>query len=359
MSTSKLAQHGQLRGQSIKLKLTIASVLIFLLGLLYVCIYPLEPSSGRSLRFDRFIDLPRSGALSALDYIAIREGQLFVSSISSGDVYEVPIGEAGKAKGNPVRSLKGGGSAHGIAISDVNTGFVTRGGRDVADMFDPTTMTATKTVQVPQDPDAAIYDAAEQMIYVASGDAQLATLIDAKTGRFAATINLPGKPEFAALDTRTGLVYQNLTDINAVAAISLKTREVVATWPLTACVGPSGMAIDEAGNRIFIVCSSSRQLVTFDLASHEVIAGVAIGRLSDSVAFDPVLKRIYVAGGAGDFVVISQSPKKRYDVVEHIRTRVGAHTVAVDPKSHQVYLACGGILVAPRLAVFSPDQQAE
>ena len=224
MSTSKLAQHGQLRGRSIKLKLAIASALVFFLCLLYVCIYPLEPRNGQSLRFDGFIDLPRSGVLSALDYIAIRENQLFVSSISSGDVYEVSLDKVGNARGNPVRSLKGSGSAHGIAISEVNTGFVTRGGRDVADMFDPTTMTATRTVQVPQDPDAAIYDAAEQMIYVASGDAQLATLIDAKTGRFVATINLPGKPEFAALDTRTGLVYQNLTDINAIAAISLKTR---------------------------------------------------------------------------------------------------------------------------------------
>jgi len=60
------------------------------------------------------------------------------------------------------------------------------------------------------------------------------------------------------------------------------------------------MAIDsETATRLFTVCSECR-LVGFDLGQNRVITSLKIGGGTDSVAFDPMLHRIYSAGRLED-----------------------------------------------------------
>jgi len=212
-----------------------------------------------------------------------------------------------------------------------------------------------RTIPVAEDADAILYDPSNKLVYVANGDAKLATLIDPEKRTLIETIPLPGKPEYPALDLKTGLLYQNLTDVNSVAAINLAQRSVVGQWPLAPCDGPTGMVIDVEQRRLFAVCSRNATLVVFDLERHQTIASVGIGGGPDSVAFDPVYHRIYSAGRSGKLSVVQQDSPDAYHLLEEINTHYGAHTLALDPATHRVFVGYASLFNHPRIAVFSPS----
>jgi DNA-binding beta-propeller fold protein YncE len=189
---------------------------------------------------------------------------------------------------------------------------------------------------------------------VASGEPKLATLIDPAQRATVGTIALPGKPEFAAFDPQTGWLYQNIEDISTVVAIDVNKRTIVGEWSLAPCEGPTGMAIDPEHRRLFSVCAKNATLVVFDLDRHRIVTSLEIGRRPDSVALDQALHRIYSTGTAGELTVIQQDGPDAYRVLDRIHTHFGAHTLAVDPISHKVFVAYASLLVNPRIAVFTP-----
>jgi DNA-binding beta-propeller fold protein YncE len=270
-------------------------------------------------------------------------------------VFKVALDPTTQTTATNISTLPGGGSVHGVLlVPSRNVAFVTRGEENTVDVFDPTSLQQIKRIPVADDADAILYDPSTKLVYVANGDAHLATLIDPNTQTVVGTIALDAKPEYPALDTHTGLLYQNLNDTNMVAAINLAQRSIVGKWSIAPCEGPSGMAIDSEQRRLFAVCSHNATLVVFDLERHQVIASFKIGGGPDSVAFDATLRRIYAAGKSGKFDVVQQDGPDTYRLLDQISTHYGAHTLAVDPASHQVFVGYASLFNHPRIAVFSP-----
>jgi DNA-binding beta-propeller fold protein YncE len=330
-------------------------VLISFVGvMLAYLVYPGTPSRSKFMAFDGYIELPRGGLLNILDYLTLNGSTLFVTSESSGGLFKVDL-DLNQPSASSVSEMLGSGATHGIALlPESNVAFVTRSEENTVDVFDPKSLQHLQSIPVADDADAILYVPSVKLVYIANGDAKLATLIDPVKRAPVGAIPLPGKPEFPALDPQTGLLYQNLEDINSIAAIDLGKRSVVGQWSLAPCEGPSGMAIDSEQRRAFAVCSANSKLVVFDLETHRVITSLKIGGGPDSVVFDPTLHRIYSAGKAGKLTVIQQDGPNAYRVLDEIRTHYGAHTLAVDPVSHKVFVAYASLLARPRIAVFSP-----
>ena len=339
-------------------KVTVAVVVVlvsFLGAILAYLIYPGTPSRSRFMAFDGFIELPKSGGLlTVLDYLTLSDHTLFVTNESSGALFKIVL-DSSKPAAGIVSEMPGSGAAHGVALlPGANVAFMTRSETNMVDVFDPESLQQLVSIPVADDADAILYVPSGKLVYVANGDAKLATLIDSEKRITVGAIPLPGKPEFPALDPKTGLLYQNLVDINSIAAIDLDKRSVVGQWSLAPCKGPSGMAIDSVQRRLFAACSRNAKLVVFDLETHRVITSLKIGGGPDAVAFDQTLHRIYAAGRAGKLTVIQQDGPDAYRVLDEIRTHYGAHTLAVDPVSHKVFVAYASLFAPPRIAVFSP-----
>ena len=321
--------------------------LLLVAGLLFV---PADPGPSSQVRFERFIALPRTGLLTPLDYVALSGHHLYVAGLRSGTLFDVDLTERDRPT---TMASTDGGAAHAVVfVPGHDLGFLTKGGVDVIDAFDPRTLRVIKRIAVAADPDAALYDPATRRLYVAGGRSQTATLVDVDSLSVSTKIALPGHPEFAALDAATGLVYQNLNDRDAMAIVDLAKGVVVETKPLPGCKSPTGLAIDGVGRRLFVVCSGNARMVVFDIATFLPIASISVGQLADSVAFDGSTHRIYVACGAGELTVVSQQTRDVYRVVDRIRTQLGAHTIAVDAATHAVFVAYAGIASHPRIAVF-------
>jgi DNA-binding beta-propeller fold protein YncE len=339
----------------IQITAALAAVIVAGLTAIFVnLVSPGTPSKSKFMTFEGYIELPKGGLLNVLDYLTLNGSTLFATSESSGALFRVALDQNHPSLSS-VSEMPGGGAAHGVALLlDHNVAFITRSAESTVDVFDPNSLQQLGRIPVAEDADAILYLPSAKLVYVTNGDANLATLIDPEKRVTVGTIQLPGKPEFPAFDSRTGLLYQNLEDINSLAAIDLGKRLVVGQWPLAPCKGPSGMAIDSSQRRLFAVCSGNATLIVFDLDTHRVISSLKIGGSPDSVALDLPFHRIYAAGKAGKLTVIKQDGPDSYRVLDEIHTHYGAHTLAIDPISHKVFVAYASLLARPRIAVFSP-----
>lgn len=79
-------------------------------------------------------------------------------------------------------------------------------------------------------------------------------------------------------------------------------------------------------------------MIVTDAETGKVISRIPIGDRCDGVAFDPVNKRAYSSNGEGTITIVQQKSKDDYEVTGTIVTQQGARTIAVDTKSHSLYL---------------------
>jgi len=172
-------------------------------------------------------------------------------------------------------------------------------------------------------------------VFTFNGTSKNSTAIDAKAGTVAGTIALGGKPEFSVADGK-GKVYVNIEDTNEIAEIDAAKLTVTKRYSIAPCDGPSGLAIDTKNRRLFSVCSN-RLMAISDPDAGKVVATPAIGVGSDGVAFDPGTGFAYSSNGDGTLTVVQQTGGK-YDVVENVATEAGARTIAVDEKTHKLFL---------------------
>ena len=99
------------------------------------------------------------------------------------------------------------------------------------------------------------------------------------------------------------------------------------------------MALDEAGERLFIGCRDPSKLLVLETRTGKTIARVDIPRDADDVFYDAATKRIYVSGGSGELGVIFQKDLGHYIEVARLKTADGARTSLFVPEFRQLFVA--------------------
>jgi DNA-binding beta-propeller fold protein YncE len=229
---------------------------------------------------------------------------------------------------------------HGFAIAaDLGRGFSSNGRENKASIVDLKTLKLIQKVDTGENPDAILYEPARHEVYTMNGRGKSATVIDAQSGQVVATIPLEGKPESAQADSKAGRVYINIEDMNAIQVIDTATHKVVATWPIAPGEAATGMAFDPATHRLFIGCDNKLMLM-IDSATGKIIYSVPVGEGVDSTWFDPATKLAFTSNGeAGTVTVAHEDSASVLKVVQTLKTRPGARTMALDPSTHTIYLA--------------------
>lgn len=243
---------------------------------------------------------------------------------------------------------------HGIAIAnDEQRGFVSDGRDNQVTIFDLKTLAIISNVKAGQNPDGIVYDPFSHRVFAFNGRSKDMTAIDAASGYVAGTVPLGGKPEFAVTDGN-GNVYDNIEDRSEIVRIDPKALEVKDHWPLAPCESPSGLAIDTKTRRLFTVCEN-KMMAIVDADSGKVITTVATGAGTDAAAFDPETKLAFASnGGDGTLTVVKEESPDKYSIVENVKTQRGARTMALDLKTHKIYLADAELGPAPAATADNP-----
>ena len=235
---------------------------------------------------------------------------------------------------------------HGVVLApELGRGFTSNGRAATVTIFDLKTLRALGQAKTGANPDAIVYDPASKRVFTFNGGSADATAIDAASGSVAGTIPLGGRPEFAAADG-AGRVYVNLEDKSELVALDSRRLEVAARWPLAPCTEPAGLAMDTRHQRLFVGCRN-QMLAVVDAASGRIVATLPIGRGVDANAFDAETSLAFSSNGDGTLTVVREESPDKYSVVENVVTQRGTRTMALDTKTHNVFLVAAEFVSPP------------
>jgi len=248
--------------------------------------------------------------------------------------------------GKPVGDIPDTPGVHGIALAPgLGRGFTSNGREGTVSIFDLKTLKTLSKVKVGDNPDAILYDAATKRVFTFNGKSDDATAIDAEKGTVVGTIKLEGKPEFAVTDEKGG-VFVNLEDKSQLLALDPAKLAVKSRWPLAPCEEPSGLAMDRKNRRLFAGCDN-KVMAVVDADSGKVITTLPIGGGVDATAYDDETKLAFASCGEGVLTVVREESPDKFSVAENAKTEPKARTMALDPKTHQVYLVTAKFGPAP------------
>jgi len=275
------------------------------------------------------------------------EFETVVLDADSGKV----IAKIAAPKSDPSTPFMG---VHYVAIAnDLGRGFIANGLAGTSTIIDLKTLKELGEVKLTgKDPNAIIYDAATQRVFAFNEASDNATVFDAKNGKVVATIALDGQPAFAASDDK-GHIFVNLKDRSAVLRIDSRTLVAGEKWPIQACDGPYNetMAIDKKNERLFVGCRPdyrqmlhppgprpNRVMVILDANTGRVITTLPIGGNPDQAAFDPGTGLAFSSNGEGNVTVIKEESPDKFRVLETVTTEPGTMRLAVDLKTHKLFV---------------------
>jgi YVTN family beta-propeller protein len=243
---------------------------------------------------------------------------------------------------------------HGIAIdADGGKGFISDGGANSVVEFDLKTLNSEKKIAVGQNPDAIVYDSASKKVFTFNGRSADISVVDAASGSVVSTINVGGKPEFAVSDGK-GNLYVNLEDKNEIVHLDSASLAVKDHWSIAPCDSPSGLAMDRANRRLFSVCDNEKMIVV-NADSGKVVATPAIGKGPDAAAFDPGTKIAFSSNGQdGTLSLVKETSPDQFEDAGTVKTERGARTMALDEKTHTLYLSSAAFGPAPAATAANP-----
>ncbi len=227
---------------------------------------------------------------------------------------------------------------HGVALApELGRGFTSNGRASTASIFNLKTLRVLGQVKTGLDPDAIVYDPFSQHVFTFNGKSSSVTVFDANSAKVVGTIPLGGNPEFAVADG-LGRIYVNLESTSEVLTLDTSSLSVQARSPLAPCSEPTGMAMDRQQQLLFIGCRN-RMMAVVDANSGQMKASLSIGGGVDAIAFDPATKLAFSSNGEGTLTVVHEDSKDKFSVVDSAVTQRGARTMALDLKTHNVFLA--------------------
>jgi DNA-binding beta-propeller fold protein YncE len=194
-------------------------------------------------------------------------------------------------------------------------------------------------VEVGPHPNGLAYDRRRRRLYAFNlgepiGEGCTATVVDLASKRVISQLSLPGRPRWALYDRVRDRVYANIRDPPVIAVIDPQRLLIEGSFAVPSA-GPHGLWLDSG--RLFCAADGG-DLIALDSTSGELLATLPLPGAPDVVMHDPQLRRLYVA--IGDPGAVSCFDSGRLDHVETVETEKDAHTIAVDPTAHRLYVFC-------------------
>jgi DNA-binding beta-propeller fold protein YncE len=231
------------------------------------------------------------------------------------------------------------GKAQSSAV-DAKTGSYYVGSSEPAQLvtIDAAKLEVTNTVPLRGPADLIACDSQSGKVYVGHDDGQDLWVVDPAQKKVTASIHLPGEaPEDLAFDMAHRRLFQSMKTGDIVAVIDLATGTVEKTWPTAPAQSPHGMAVVPESDAL-LIAGGNGKLVMMSQKDGREMASTDIPPRVDQIAYDADLHRVYCASGTGKIAIVSVENGTLRNVGE-VASAPGAHSIAVDPKTHVVWIA--------------------
>ena len=306
------------------------------------------PKSGLTL----VATIPLTGPANRFDYQSFdaASGRLYMNHMNAGTLI-VFNADSGKVIAE-VPDLR---RATGVlAVPSHHAVYVSAAGSRELAILDDRTLKVTKRVGQIRFPDGIAYAPEADKLFVSdeSGDADV--VIDAATGDKRSTIALGGEAGNTHYDSVSHCILVAVQTKNQLVAIDPVTEQIVQRYELPGSDHPHGFVFDEPGRLAFVSNEGNALLQVLDLRTMKVIQTLKVGTGPDVLAWDAAWLRLYVAteGNVMSAYWLDGTTLRPLGEVHAPH----AHTVAVDPRTHRIYLPLENINGRPELRIYQPDR---
>jgi DNA-binding beta-propeller fold protein YncE len=181
------------------------------------------------------------------------------------------------------------------------------------------------------------------------------SVIDVQSNKRIAMIPLGGSVGNTQYDPVSRHVFVNVQSSAELVEIDPVKDAVIQRIRLHGAAGNHGLLIEPALRLAFIACEGNGKLLVMDLNTRKLISTFDVGGDPDVLAYDQGLGLLYVASESG---VVHQFKVGTEGVAKLGEVPVGAnaHTIAVDPSTHEVFLPLKQAGKAPVLRVMRPSR---
>lgn len=310
------------------------------------------PASTADAPLRLVADVPLPGNASRFDYQSLESasGRLFISHMGAGQlvVFDVRAGRV-------IANLDGFPTVTGVlAVPAEHRAYASATGDHAVVVVDDATLQIVARVPGPRFPDGIAYAPEERRVFVSDESGRRDFVIDAPANTVAARIELDGEAGNTQYDPSSHCVIVAVQTANQLVVIDPATATIVRRITLDQAVRyPHGVYIDAAHRWAFIAGQESATLGVLDLQTLQLRQVLPIGSDPDVLAFDPALGRLYVGAESGVVAVLEERDASLMQLGWYRAPK--AHSVAVDPATHRVYLPLADVSGHPVLRVLVPS----
>ena len=294
-------------------------------------------------------DIPLPGKPGRFDYQSLDDvsGRLYIARMGAGELI------AFDTRSRRVAGIAGDlPKATGVlAVPTLNRVYVSAAGAHQLVVLVDSTLDRIAAVEGITFPDGLAFAPTEAKIFVSDEYGHREIVIDAGTHahRAIALLGEVGNTQYDSVGQQILVAVQTR---NEVVTIDPHTERITGRYRLTGADHPHGVLIDAARRLAFVANEGNSKLLVVDLTSMRVTSEYAVGKKPDVLAFDPGLRRLYVASESGVVTVLSE-------LDGHLRMlgtyrAPNAHSVAVNPVTHEVYLPLANLAGRPVLRILTP-----
>jgi hypothetical protein len=295
-------------------------------------------------------DVPLPGPANRFDYQSIDAAarRLYLSHMNAGRLVVFDLDSS-----KVIAEVGGLDRATGVwAVPAHHTVYVSAAGRHEVAAIDDRTLEITAHIGDIRFPDGIAYAPAEHKVFVSDEAGEADVAIDARTNTKRSTIALGGEAGNTHYDSVSHCVLVAVQTRNQLVAIDPATERIVQRYELPGFDHLHGFTLDEPGRLAFISNEGSGTLLVVNLRTMRVIATHRVGDDPDVLAWDTQWRRLYVASESGVLSTFTVDGAVLHPLGE---LRIPhAHTVAVDPRTHHVYVPLENVNGRPVLRILAP-----
>jgi sugar lactone lactonase YvrE len=292
--------------------------------------------ASASLPLVEVADVPLPGAADRFDYedIDAANGHLIIAHMNDASVVVANL-----ADGSTVKVLPNVPVARGIVVApEVNRFFVTSSPNTLV-IYDSAALNEIGRVATGNAPDGDAWDGPDQIVAVSDqGDGAISLIPNAGSGT-RSQVPLGVETGNVVYDKARGHFWISVvrsSPPDQLVEIAPLTASIVARIDLPGCNGAHGLRLHPDGQSAYVACEDNSKVARVDLGgSHQVVTANS-GSGPDVLSLDPGLGWIYVAAESGDLAVFDMS-KPGLTVLDREHAGPNAHSVAVDPATHNVF----------------------
>src|SRR5215831_5599550 len=286
------------------------------------------------LRPAGYIDVPGPKG-KRFDYLTIDSSRnlLFSTHLGAGLLYVIDLGSS-----KVVKTFEDLPGIEGVEIApDVKKAYTSNWLENKIGVIDLEQMKLIKKIPTESKPDGIAYAAPFHKVYVSDERAKAEAVVDVNRNEIVTTLRFASETGNPRYDPVSKHVFVNLQDKNVIAEIDPATDKEVAEHPVGKCKGNHGMALDSEHRLAFLSCEENDLMTVFRLDTHEPIAYFPQAKGGDVIAFDPGLKRIYVACYEGAISVFQEDDPTHFRKLGDVPVQKKVHSLTIDLSTHKVY----------------------